>query len=639
MSGRLPRRNDERGVTLILVGLMMVALLTMAALVLDTGLARADRRANKAITDAAVVAAAEGLKSGPWPGVCEAYRYVLANARRFSAFDAETWTNAAAPGTATYAPSPCASAGPPFNVACNPGDQSTWGRFEGSAAGGDVIVIIQSGYVLPDPAVPEDASISGDTGVSPCDNVAVKIADRRAPNFSSIIGAGPLVTNTRSVARLDTGFLDVAALVVLEETDCGALTVKANSPSDVVGLEVSAVGNRPGIVQVDSDASTACSGSARAIEGSPLPSTQLPSIVAKASSAPVVAGRIGVPAVATNPGKAYSLPTCSSPTTSPCAISPTPVARNSLGRSMLNQRYVGDSTRGLTKLRAGALDLLDDDDGPPVPANPYLGYVTYTSLGGSCNTNAAGVIVTDPKVYIDCADLRLTSGGSLTFNAPNVEIITRGTITVNSGATLTFVDPRKILIEGDDTGGNPVGVSVAGSMNINAGSSASCAARHTFDKNKVAKVLVRYGAFDVSDSLMMCQTTLFMLDGNLPSPAGNSAKGSINVGAQGGVDWSAPNVKDTGPAVQADWDAQEDLALWTEAAGGSGLSGGSNLRLEGVFALANAETFTVTGNGAGDISANAQFWTHKLSITGKGIVRMQPNPNDSVPTFDKALVR
>lgn len=654
---RMPAR-DERGVTLILVALLLVALLVMAAIVLDTGLARADRRANKAITDAAAIAAAEAKKAGPWPAVCEAYAYVLANGRRFSSWDAEKWTHAGAPGVATYS-NPCSTLTvSPFNLSCDATNPATWARFEGTAAGGDVEVVIQTGYTLPDPDpeyATEDAAVTGDNGLDACDNIAVKLADRRAANFSTVIGAGPIVTNTRSVARLTNNPLEVAALVVLEATDCGALTVKANNPSDDAGLIVSASGNRAGIMQIDSDGSTSCGGSARVVEGSPLPSTGMPSIVAKPSTGPPVKqGQIGILAMSTNPAKAYTDPDCadpSDPTQLPCAITPKPVAKARLGRGLLDDRYLGDSTRGLKKLRNDARDLLDNDDPTPTPANPYPGYTRFTTISGSpgCSVNGA-FTVTAARVYIDCDTLKLTGGGNLVFTGTVTEIVTKGDIEVGPGTTLVFEDPRRIYVEGK-AGPNAIGLDSSGTMLINPGAPSgtppaygTCAARQATAKDDVTKLVVNNGGFsgsaNASSKLQMCQTTLLMAAGAaFPAVDGNSYNGRVLVGAQGTVEWSAPNRIDTVPAVQANWDDQEDLALWTETTPESKMTGGSSLGLSGVFALPNAEPFVVSGSGSGDISANAQFWTHKLSITGKGIVTMVPNPNDSVPVFGKSLVR
>jgi hypothetical protein len=36
---------------------------------------------------------------------------------------------------------------------------------------------------------------------------------------------------------------------------------------------------------------------------------------------------------------------------------------------------------------------------------------------------------------------------------------------------------------------------------------------------------------------------------------------------------------------------------------------------------------------------DAQFWTRQLHLSGQALLDMSPNPDDSIPSFDVALVR
>ncbi len=85
--------RGESGIVLPLTALVIVAVTLLVALVVDMGQLRTDRRTNKSVADVAARAGIARLPYGPWSGVCHARRYLLENAKGFSAFDAgsETW--------------------------------------------------------------------------------------------------------------------------------------------------------------------------------------------------------------------------------------------------------------------------------------------------------------------------------------------------------------------------------------------------------------------------------------------------------------------------------------------------------------------------------------------------------------------
>jgi Flp pilus assembly protein TadG len=78
------RVDDERGVTLVLFALLMVALLGIAGLVVNIGLVRADRQRNKGAADVAVTAGMYALDAGggqiaTFRGACAALDYLKTN--------------------------------------------------------------------------------------------------------------------------------------------------------------------------------------------------------------------------------------------------------------------------------------------------------------------------------------------------------------------------------------------------------------------------------------------------------------------------------------------------------------------------------------------------------------------------------
>lgn len=141
----------------------------------------------------------------------------------------------------------------------------------------------------------------------------------------------------------------------------------------------------------------------------------------------------------------------------------------------------------------------------------------------------------------------------------------------------------------------------------------------------------------------LCQTTVLMSEGynstTCPLPAStaspgnapytNSCAGAINIGGQGSMDWTAPNIV-PGKAAQADWDQLEDLALWTETSAGNRIGGGGTMAVSGVFFLPNADPFSLSGNGTQSNGANAQFIARRLEANGQGTLFMKPNPYDVV---------
>lgn len=618
------RDGADRGVVLVLIALAVTAVFVFVALVIDLGQARSDRRANKLLTDVAAAAGAGDIRRGPWPAVCAAYRHLVSNAG-FGPFDSETWRDQA--GTTTYAAAPgtCPAAAP-SGPTCT-GDPATWASFRGVADGGRVVVEIRSGYQMPDPAFAEDAAIGGDAG-DPCAQVAVTITEREDPVFSRVFGADPITTRVRSVARLTVGLSDIAALVVLEKTDCRAIDASANTGGGVV---VAASESRPGIIQVDSDGSASsqgdnCQGGKKVVEGSALPNRGGPNVRAESTgSSPPVPGEIGINALRTNPGRAHTEACSPSPTPpATCTITPVPVWRQPVGRTPLDARY----RAGVESVTARARTQV---------AAPPAGYRRLTEILGAANCQQAEKIledgreITDQNVYVDCDSLSV-SGGRVVFSAADAGIIAKGSLSFGPSAALEVRDARTILLGGSTQGANPVGFNVAGTLQVNTqGSTAPCGDRSARPPTKTTALVVLAGSFEAGaqGAISMCATTVVM---------GDQAKGTVNVGGAGRLDWTAPN-RVTGPANQAAWDDQEDLALWTEATAESKLGGQAGSSLAGVFALPNANPFTFAGQGTGDIRADAQFWARKLRVSGTALLRMAPNPDDSIPIFEVRLVR
>jgi hypothetical protein len=186
------------------------------------------------------------------------------------------------------------------------------------------------------------------------------------------------------------------------------------------------------------------------------------------------------------------------------------------------------------------------------------------------------------------------------------------------------------------------GISSSGTLNVNLGTSATCAGRTSAAS---AQIVVGTGSFTggAQSTFHLCQTTVLMANeqtslscpvptppvvGAGAAPYDNTCNGYADVNAGGAMDWTAPNHVSSG-ATQTDWNNLEDLALWTEASHVSSIGGGASMNLTGVFFLPNANPFIISGHGNQTIAANAQFVARKLQVKGQGTLYMRPDPNDS----------
>jgi hypothetical protein len=631
------RPTGDRGVVAIVVAVSMTALLVAAAMVLDLGVARTEKLSNKGYADSAAAAGIRATDIGdglsrPYPGVCAALSYLKANNPEMS-------------GLAPYGP--CSD---PLllNRVCVPGSNAAWYTSTVSPqTGRQLTVNIDSGYTTPDAAFPEDSgSYSGDqvSSLGGCDQLAVIVTEAEAPGFGSIASTSDLVTRVRTVARMtaSSGGDASAALLILERTDCTAISVNSNNTF----IQVKGFGDKPGVVHSDSNAS-----------GPNCVATTVPAILGKFAGPPGISARqsetgnprlpglittvagtgLGgaVPANATD-GASKVCAELATPVTSTAAPATScgPAGGRSLvGRGPVDRRY-------LVGVRAAMATAATEYN--KSPTGPTPGSLTgYTVLGGTgqqacqnvANTNytQAGAIFVNCPGGVNYNNFTFTNATTVVFN---------GDVKVGSGNTLSMPNVTRLYIKGSTTTNG--GFQSSGTFNFNTGSSADCSTRAAAAS---AQIVVGTGSFTggAQAAFHLCQTTVLMANSlqsgcSVPvpptigfgsAPYDNACNGYVDVNAGGAMDWSAPNRKPTTPAVQADWDNLEDLALWTEASHVSSIGGGASMTLTGVFFLPNANPFTISGHGNQTIAANAQFVARKLSVQGQGTLYMRPDPNDS----------
>ncbi len=258
------RTRAETGAVAVVVSVSMALLAVTAALVLDFGIARLDRTSNKLTADASVMAGLQAMydtegERKSWRAVCTAISYLRANGPELT-----TATGTFTTGTGgAVGGDPCTTLGYQ-DLTCLPDDQSTWARWDGTAGDGRITIQIRSGYLMPDPAFTEDATLSADTGVADaagCDQLAVIIRESRSPGLGALATDEDTVTTIRSVGRASSdGLSDVVpALILLERTECNALQVGSGASY----IEVYGSGAAPGTIHADSlgSGSTCSSGS------------------------------------------------------------------------------------------------------------------------------------------------------------------------------------------------------------------------------------------------------------------------------------------------------------------------------------------------------------------------------------------
>jgi len=243
--------RDESGAVAIMMALTLAALLVVTALVLDFGLVRLDRQANRSAADSAVTTGLRAADGGDgsvytFRAVCGALASLKANRPQLSGLPAGI----------------CAT--PDNTVTCGPGVTATHAAYTGSVTHGNstYTVWIKSPYTTSDASMdggtfPEDAlaTLAADTGdpaQQGCDQVAVVIKQATEPGLGSLATDDSITTRIRSVGRVAVTEGDLApALLLLERTRCSVLTVgSAGAPSSI---RVYGSGTIPGSIHADSN--------------------------------------------------------------------------------------------------------------------------------------------------------------------------------------------------------------------------------------------------------------------------------------------------------------------------------------------------------------------------------------------------
>jgi hypothetical protein len=352
------------------------------------------------------------------------------------------------------------------------------------------------------------------------------------------------------------------------------------------------------------------------------------------SGSPPAPGVVSLRALATNPGKAVD------DTARVVAQGSGSLTTGEVkGRGPVDLRYLGLASGstpayGITKLKSDAQALFAINNATDASA---AGYTWYTGAACPPSSIAAGVT----KVMLNCS---VTTNWSVPTSV--TDIVVKGNIDLTN-ATVTIPNPRSLYIYGA-TGSNAKGINlgsggnlIVNTNNVTSAPSGStiCEVRRTADPTATTKLVVGNGQINGGSTgiLRMCSTTVFMMDGALPTANGTppqsfpSYNGPVTVTGQSTLEWTAPNQNDSGPPTDAQLEAFEDLALWTETSGGNSIGGtNASVTLKGILFVPNASPFKMN-SGTGGITADAQFITRKLEVSGGATLTMTADPNNSVP--------
>ena len=631
---RRDRCQGEQGAFIIVWALLLVGLLTMVAIVIDLGQARAERRTDQSIADFAALAASNQLSSSPASACQDAWTYLQINA----------------PGLPSGASMPCNQFSPGCPNTPNPVTATATGPYT-----------ITFEYPVSDAEISDSRFTPNGSGYglgpndgSACQRFKVTVARTRNSLFAGIVNEFQRTAHASAVMRLTPGQTkNVPSLWLLDPTGCIAMDASGGShvfvgqQGDPSNPDPSLQKTIPGLITVDSDGS-ACGvkktvnigGSGTEVwaiptSGDPSGSISLFSLPAgtDCSTAPnacnqgdVNSGRLK-PVPVSRSERATRTPldwtyNCKS-ASDPSALSYVPPAPGSTtaypkyhsvvtigdcpaSAAETTPAYIDDlrSYVGTSNAPAGFLQwttspLVTDLNGVPLPTG-----------SGRCNPSGP-VLAATANWWVDCSNFKASGSGA-----------TAGKITIAGG---------NLVFDGD------VSISGNGSLTINNTNttqtlSGSCAGVFNSDGDVVTPP-----AFCPTQSAAT-GAYAYMRNGDLSMNGGNlnlnhimlyQDNGAVKITAGAPPTWIAP--------TQGMFNK---LSLWSEKSDVYSINGGGGLNLQGVFFAPEANAFNLTGNGTFP-SLHAQFVSYHLDVSGGGVLTLVPDPtvNIKAPDVGGTLIR
>ena len=418
----MPHRCDrsERGATLVLFTLLIVAMLLMVAIVLDLAALRQDRRLDRSAADAAATTGATAMgETLNLLAACQsAWQSVGTNLGVLTSGD---------PCVAQFSGLTCdALTTAPRTASGNIGDYRV-----------DITAPVTDGHRLmraesPGGDITQSVAPEQD-GTDPCTRLGVRIRYTREPLFGRIVNAAARTTDVHSVARavpVEFPGFDVPALVVLNQTGCRT----TNSGTGNIRVQGASAG-RFGIMRSDTAASASAAADCVALWA--------------AGGGGGGSGQIKMCGFSVNAAD------CTEGGQIRHFAPSTPVNRAFGGGGT----FAGTFTRVISRFTRAPIDRVYHCSNGPGPGNPCLqddgsilpdhinvlrSQLQNGPLGGhtTIGPSAADCAPSGPRVYplsryfIDCDDYDIQNA-VVTFTGPT-QIVTKGSVTVRSNGTLNI---------------------------------------------------------------------------------------------------------------------------------------------------------------------------------------------------------
>ncbi|MEO8693293.1 MAG: pilus assembly protein TadG-related protein [Acidimicrobiales bacterium] len=576
------RQRGQRGAVMVLFAMLQLALLTVAALVIDIGSVRASARRNQSIADLSVLAAGNKLSQGDYTGACVALITTLnVNAAGMSAINASDF---------------CAQAGNDVSkTQCSlPGTGITQAKPKVTVGG----YTIEVHFPVPSSEIWNVHYGVGLNDGQLCQRMRLLVTTKEPVFFGGVVGSkGHFVTRTATVRAKTDARERIPALWLLDPYGCGVLSASGGSQV-IVGL-TSPPNPKvvPGIIKLDSDGS-ACSSNQETISSTG--TNTLIQAVPSSGTAKGVISLFGLP-----PGATTCVdPICDAADVAGGRLGPQPQGSTERAtRAPVDWRYnckaSYPSYHGLAMEPCSAttpkyLDNLRTAVG--TSGNPSASTFQRWTTGHSCNPS--GTVTVTGNWWVDCP-----SG-----------------LSVGNGTTLTFADGNVIMDNGLSMTGGVLNVNTAnGTSSLPSACVAPTVITPCIDKSSqnAAFLYARSGNWDITGGTINLNRTMVY-----------QSSGYVKV-ASATPNWTAPT---EGPFAQ--------LSLWSEKSSNKfTINGGAGVSLEGIFFTPEADPLSLSGSGNWG-QLHAQFISYRVAVSGGGTLTMSPDESMiSLPPTSNALIR
>ncbi len=579
------RRPNEGGAVIALIAASLLVLIAMAAIVVDLGNTRTDRRTLSSSADFSVLAAGATMGDRYASIACrDAVEYLAMNIPQF-AHGADpcdglptVCVNPAPPTT----PTPIANGALPTSVTKPTDVMIEAGEYRAT------IRYPVSDADIYDPTIPYPSTRDG----SPCERMRITLSHRNRTVFGQLLGIDSLTPAASATVRVTPKTSQtVPSLWLLDPYGCPALSVSGGARI-TVGTDTI-----PGVISLDTDTSLCGSSVAlysdnnSSIQALPQGSSEngLINLYSMQPSSATCGVRDCEQAkIGPYPKQIWPQPT---PQLRRATRAPVDHRFNCkagypmyLGSVIIRDcKFASTSQPYIDALRALS-GITTPNTGLYVAGTMPGGFTSYTSLGGSCNVK--GNMTITGNTWINCpGGMKITGGNSITIVG---NVIMDGDLAVNSGGAFRVLP----------VGTSPLPTECQNRVN------GTCAMQSTGNAGYLLQRTAGVG-MDIGGNLELRHTVVVQNGG------------CVKFGSGAPPRWTAPT---EGPFA--------GLALWSEGCAGSSLSSGGDLSIAGTFFTPDA-TFKIAGNGDGS-QQDAQFIAYRLEAMGSGTLKLAPNPSTSI---------